>query len=71
MSDIDGKILLYPEKIAYAVFDATKHIRFIDNDKLKCVKFIEARRWNEGHQQAEVKPIKIEVLKEIITYAKE
>jgi hypothetical protein len=71
MSNIDGKILFFPDKIAYAVFDGTKSIRFIDNDKFKCLKFIEERKWNESRQQAEVKPIKVDVLKEVVTFEKE
>ena len=70
MSNIDGKILFYPHKIAYAVFDGEKSIRFIDHDKFKCLKFIEERKWNEGSSRAEIKPIKVEVMKEIIKYEK-
>ena len=65
MSNTDGKILFYPDRIAYAVFDGEKSIRFIDHDKLNCQRFIEERRWN-----AEIKPIKVTVMKETITYEK-
>ena len=71
MSNLDGKILFYPNKIAYAVFDGEKSIRFIDNDKFKCLKFIEERGWDKSHPAAEIKPIKVEVMKEIIKYEKE
>jgi hypothetical protein len=71
MSNLDGKILFFPDKIAYAVFDGEKSIRFIDNDRFKCLKFIEERKWHESRPPAEIKPIKVHVLKEIIRYEKE
>ena len=70
MSNLDGKILFYPDRVAYAVFDGEKSIRFIDHDKFKCLKFIEERGWNSSSQHAEIKPIQVTVLKEVIKYEK-
>jgi len=67
MSEVDSRILVDASKIAYAVLDGQGYIRYMANDKIKCVDNVRARKWEGGTR---IVPVNIEILREVITYMK-